>query len=158
MVLNLDGNSEKNRSFRRKKCSFVTALDLIKCLKQIKKNRYCSFHAQLFLSYHLIYKYPAPMVHLMCFYRIIYLCAFLGSTTYPLQTNAGNTGCTNFSQKKNNLFCKRNLILKSSHCLRESTKLSPHYWVSHNQLYIHMNWLQRNLRNKNVSIHVYSRE
>ena len=43
MVLRLDGNSvhactrfNENSSFRRKKIRCVTALDLIKCLKQIK--------------------------------------------------------------------------------------------------------------------------
>ena len=54
MVLILDGICypcmKENRSFRRKNIRFMTALDLIKCLKQ----QNCFLRAHLFLSYHLI--------------------------------------------------------------------------------------------------------
>ena len=45
---------KKIGSFRWRNVRFVTALDQIKCLKQIT-NRDLSIRSQLFLSYHLIY-------------------------------------------------------------------------------------------------------
>ena len=52
MVLILDGNTE-NVAHGGKKINCVSALDLIKCLKQIK-HQILLLHAHLFLSYHLI--------------------------------------------------------------------------------------------------------
>ena len=58
--LTLDGDSEHVAHalvtiislFGEKNIRFVTALALIKCLIQIKSNRYCSLRAHLFLGYH----------------------------------------------------------------------------------------------------------
>ena len=52
----------------REKILFATDFGLIKCLKQIKKNRDCSLRAHLFLSYYLIYVlWDTPQIHVYGF-------------------------------------------------------------------------------------------